>query len=329
MRSLPVLLMFGLVGHLLPIEAATEKVVAKKMGSRFEITAVHPDAAVARAAIEAAYAEIDRLEAMISSWRDDSETTRINRAAGRHPVAVSPELFGLIRRASKISALTDGVFDISFAGAGQLWDFKAADPKLPDPKDLAGKLALVDYRRIALDAPNRTVFLEKPGMRLGFGAIGKGFAANRAVHVLKERGISSGVVNAGGDLVAFGQREDGSPWSVAIADPQKRDSVFAWLNIREQAVVTSGDYERFVTIDGKRYSHILNPKTGFPANDLRSVTIICPDGEVADALATAVFIMGRGAGLDLVNRLKGVEAILVTAEGELRYSDQIQTQLDF
>lgn len=309
--------------------AATEKIVAQKMGSRFEITAVAQEAAQAHAAIEAAYAEIDRLEAMISSWRDTSETHRINAAAGIEPVAVSPELFHLIRRACKVSALTHGIFDVTFAGAGKLWDFKAENPRLPDPEAVKNKLRLVDYRKIQFDDQNKTVYLSEKGMRLGFGAIGKGFAANRAVQVLKAHGIRSGVVNAGGDLVAFGTQEDGRPWGVAIADPQNRDSVFAWLRVDNQAVVTSGDYERFIEVDGKRYSHILHPRTGYPVDDLRSVTIICPDGELADALATSVFILGRHDGLDLVNKLKGVEAILVTAEGSFLYSQKIQTQMDF
>lgn len=310
-------------------QAATEKVVAKKMGSRFEITAVAPDAAEARAAIDAAYAEIDRLEAMISSWRDTSETHRVNAAAGIAPVAVSPELFHLIRRACKVSALTNGIFDVTFAGAGNLWDFKAEQPRLPDPEQVKSKLRLVDYRKIQFDEQALTVFLPEKGMRLGFGAIGKGFAANRAVQLMKQRGITAGVVNAGGDLVAFGKQEDGRPWGVAIADPQQRDSVFAWLRVDNQAVVTSGDYERFIEVDGKRYSHILHPRTGYPVDDLRSVTIICPDGELADALATSVFILGRREGLELVNKLKGVEAILVTAEGSFLYSQEIQTQMDF
>ncbi len=310
-------------------QAATEKVVAKKMGSRFEITAVAQDAAEARAAINAAYAEIDRLEAMISSWRDTSETHRINAAAGLEPVAVSPELFHLIHRAGKVSALTNGIFDITFAGAGKLWDFKAENPRLPDPEAVKNRLRLVDYRKIQFDHQAKTVFLPEKGMRLGFGAIGKGFAANRAVQLMKARGIKSGVVNAGGDLLAFGTQEDGRPWGVAIADPQNRDRVFAWLRVDNQAVVTSGDYERFIEIDGKRYSHILHPRTGYPVDDLRSVTVICPDGELADALATSVFILGRREGLDLVNKLKGVEAILVTAEGSFLYSQAIQTQMDF
>lgn len=311
------------------LSAATEKVVAKKMGSRFEVTAVHADAKTARKAVAAAYAEIDRLEAIISSWRDTSETSRINQNAGRKPVSVSPELFGLIHRATKISALSGGIFDITFAGAGKLWDFKAEQPQLPDPVAVRKKLNLVDYRKVHLNPKTRSVYLSEPDMRLGFGAIGKGFAANRATAVLKQHGIQSGVVNAGGDLVAFGTREDGQPWTVAVADPQDPDAVFAWLRVDNQAVVTSGDYERFIEVDGIRYSHILDPRTGFPVRDLRSVTIICPDGELADALATTVFILGRNEGLALVNRLKNVEALLVTAEGKVLYSNQIQTQMDF
>lgn len=306
-------------------EAETVHEVQKKMGSRFEITAVHVDGEKARAAVGAAWDEIDRLERMISSWDEESATSRVNRAAGGEPVAVPEELFNLIRRSIRVSELTGGAFDITFASAGSLWDFKAEDPVVPEPAAIEAALAKVDYRRIELDEATRTVRLALPGMRIGFGAIGKGFAANRAVSVMKHEGIAAGVVNAGGDLMAFGSRENGSPWTVAIADPLHRDEVFAYLRISEQAVVTSGDYESFVEVEGVRYAHILDPRTGYPPRGVRSVTIVCPDGELADALATAVFVMGIEAGLSLVNRLNGIEALVVDDEGGLHFSENLES----
>lgn len=311
------------------LRAETIKEVRKKMGSRFEITLVTAEPDAGRAAMVAAWAEIDRLEAMISSWKPDSETSQINREAGIQPVAVSAELFNLVRRALKVSTLTGGAFDISFGGVGRLWDFRADPPRLPDKDVIRAALHLIDYQKIKLDPERSTIFLQGKGMAIGFGAIGKGYAANRALHVLRELGMRDGLVNAGGDLVATGRQEDGEPWSIGIADPREREHIFAYLALSEQAVVTSGDYERFIIIDGKRYSHIINPKTGYPVENPRSVTIICPDAELADALATAVSVMGPKKGMALVNRLKGVECLMVDTAGNILYSENIQTQLSF
>lgn len=296
-----------------------------KMGSPFHITAVAEDAGQARAAIEAAFAEIDRIEERISSWRESSETSALNRRSGQGPQAVSDELFGLIDRSLKVSKLTGGAFDISFAGAGELWDFKADPAVLPAAEDLRSRLDVVGYQGVLLDRAARTVELTKPGMKVGFGGIGKGYAANRAVQVLKEHGARSGLVNAGGDLVAFGRQEDGEPWSIGLADPLHPGTLFARLDLTDRAVVTSGDYERFIEIDGVRYAHILDPRSGYPVRGIRSVTVVCPDGELADALATSVFVLGVDEGLRLVERLRGVEALVVDDEGRLHPSSSFQT----
>jgi thiamine biosynthesis lipoprotein len=305
----------------------TVKDVRKKMGSRFEMTAVHPDRGIAQKAVDSAYAEVDRLEGMISSWKETSETAKINKNAGREPVRVSRELFNLIRRALKVSRLTDGAFDITFAGVGRLWDFKASDARPPSPDDVRKAMRHVGYKNVVLDEKKRTVFLRDSKARIGLGGIGKGYAANRAVILLKENGVEHGVVNAGGDLVAFGRREDGAPWDITIAHPLRPDRVFARIELTEQAVVTSGDYESFMVADGKRYGHILDPGTGYPADALRSVTVVCPDAELADALATAVFVMGSENGLSLVNDLHGVECIVVDRDGKILFSKNMGSQL--
>lgn len=307
--------------------AATVSDVRLKMGSRFEITAVHADRGRAQEAIDRAYAEIDRIEASISSWREDSETAEINRWAGRRPVAVSGELFRLIRRALEVTEVTSGAFDITFATFGGLWDFKASSPHLPDPAEVRRRLPAAGAANVVLDEAASTVLLRHPDTRIGFGAIGKGYAANRAVFVLRDAGVSAGVVDAGGDLVAFGRREDGAPWTIGIADPFDHDRVFARLVASDTAVVTSGDYERFVTIDGKRYAHILDPRTGWPVEGLRSVTIVCPDAELADALATGVFVLGPAAGLELIERLHGVEGLLVDRDGRVSTSTGLAARL--
>ena len=307
------------------VHGATHKSTRAKMGSPFSITAVADDEAAARAAVEAAFAEIDRIEERISSWREDSETSALNRNAGRGPMVVSDELFGLIRRSLSVSKLTGGAFDITFAGAGKLWDFRAKPPVLPDSEALKRGLAAVGYQRVKLDAEQRTVELSIPNSRIGFGAIGKGYAANRAAHVMKEMGIRSGLINAGGDLLAFGRQENGELWTIGLADPLNPDTVFARLDLTDQAVVTSGDYERFIEIDGDRYAHILDPRTGWPVRGVLSVTVVCPDGELADALATSVFVLGVKKGLELINRLRGVEALVIDDSGRLHPSESFQT----
>lgn len=306
------------------LHAVTIKRVAKHMGSRFEITVVAASEVEANQVIDKAYAEIERIEAMISSWRPDSFTSAINDQAGVRPVKVPSELFQLINRSLKVSTLTDGAFDITFASFGRLWDFKAETPKLPSEESLAQAKLGVGYHHIQLDKAEQTVYLDHPQTRIGFGAIGKGYAANAAVILLKHLGIEHGLVNAGGDLLSFGTQENGAPWSIVIANPRSRDQVFARLNINDRAVVTSGDYENFFVLDGKRYSHIINPKTGFPVEEVVSATVLCPDAELADALATAVSVMGVRDGMALIARLKNVDAVLINADGEVTYSKNIQ-----
>jgi len=301
--------------------AETVKDVRMKMGSRFEVTAIHADERQAQVAIDQAYAEIDRLESMISGWQPTSMTSEINRLAGQSPVVVPEELFNLVRRTLKLSLLTGGAFDITFAAVGGLWDFKTETPTLPEPVAIQQALTHVGFGKIQLDPEASSVYLEDPEARIGFGAIGKGYAANRAVFVLKENGIEDGVVSAGGDLVAFGRREDGRLWDIGIAHPKHRDQIFA------QAVVTSGDYESFIVVEGVRYSHILDPRTGYPLAHLRSVTVVCPDAELADGLATAVFVLGPQEGMRLVNSLRGVEALMVDSAGELLFSEGLKSQL--
>jgi thiamine biosynthesis lipoprotein len=306
-----------------PAGAETARSVRAKMGSRFEVAAVHPDAATAWRALEAAYAEVDRLEALLSEWREDSETSALNRNAGVRPVAVSPEVLALVQRALAVSRLTGGAFDLTWLSVGRLWDFQAAHPAKPDPAALREALGGVGAGKVVVDAAAGTVFLPDPRTRIGFGAIGKGWAADEGVRVLRAHGATGGVVNAGGDLRAFGRREDGRPWRVGIANPLARDRVFGYLEVSDGAVVTSGDYERFVTIDGVRHSHILDPRTGYPARGVRSATVVCPSAELADALATAVSVLGVERGLALLDALHGVEGLLVDEQGEIHLSKDL------
>ena len=297
------------------------------MGSRFELTVVAEDEALAREAIESAYQEIRRLEALISSWQEGSQTTEVNRQAGIQPVQVNDELFELTRRALKVSNWTNGAFDITFSSMYNVWNFKGENLSPPDPETIKRHLQYVDYQKVKIDPNKKTVFLPEKGMRIGFGAIGKGLAANGAARVLKEHGFKNGLVDAGGDLMAFGLDVTGQPWRIGIVHPRAEGKLIMELRLTDQAIVTSGDYERYFIYEGKRYGHIINPKTGWPVDHLRSVTVICPDAELADALATAVFVMGAEEGLATVNRLKGIEAIFIDNENRITVSNGIDQHI--
>jgi thiamine biosynthesis lipoprotein len=306
----------------------THKEVLKLMGSRFEITAVSADSILAWNSINAAIEEIRRIEKLISSWDPNSQTSKINRNAGIKPVIVDSELFELIKRSKKVSELTGGMFDISFASIDKVWKFDDSMTQIPTEEEIAASVSKISYENIILNEENSTVFLKNEGMKIGFGGIGKGYAANRAKAVMATMGVSHGVVNASGDLITWGKQENGQDWSIAIADPKDKIKIFGWLNISDQAVVTSGNYENFVEFNGKRYGHIINPKTGMPATGTKSVTIICPDVELADALATAVFILGENEGVELINQLNGIECLFINDEDEIITSKNLKLNFD-
>ncbi len=297
------------------------------MGSAFTFTAVHENPELAWESIVAGMEECSRIEALISSWTDDSETSEVNRNAGIQAVKVSKELFDLVFRCLKVSDLSNGYFDISFASIEKVWKFDGSMTELPDEESLKASVAKINYKNIELDAVNQSIFLREKGMRIGFGAIGKGYAADRAKKIMKAKGALSGVVNAGGDLKAWGKRPDGENWSIGITDPIDKTKIKSYLNISDRAVVTSGNYERFAEIDGKRYCHIIDPKTGWPVEGLQSVTVICSDGELADALATTVFVLGESDGLRLINHLEGVECIIVNNKNKMIYSNNVELNL--
>jgi thiamine biosynthesis lipoprotein len=298
--------------------------VVKLMGNRFEITVVCEDASFADEVILEAIEEIRRIERLLTTFNDQSQTNLVNRNAGIQPVAVDSELFHLIQRSQKISALTQGAFDISYGSIDKsLWNFDQSMTSLPD-KETAKKLVrLINYRNVILDEKKGTVFLKEKGMRIGFGGIGKGYAAEKAKLLLQQKGINSGIVNAAGDLTAWGYQPNGKPWTIGIADPNASRNAFSSLAITNTAVATSGNYEKYVVIDGKKYSHTIDPKTGLPVRGIKSVTIICPNAEIADAMATPVMIMGVKVGLDMVNQVKGLECIIVDDNDKIHTSKNI------
>lgn len=290
--------------------------ICKLMGCQFVLTAVHSSPQLAWDAIRAGVAEIERIENLISSWKDNSQTSRINQMAGIAAVQVDEELYLLIERSLKISQLTAGAFDISGTLSRYYWNFDCSDQAILAPAKVEELRSLVDYHLIELDANNRAVFLQKKGMKIGFGGIGKGYAALRAQQVMQSLGIANGMINASGDLMCWG-RPPGEPhWKVKIPDPENASQALFEIAIPFGALVTSGDYENYVLVDGKRYSHIIDPRTGMPVQSLKSVSVVCPNPELGDALATGISVLGPEAGIKLVNQLAGVECVVVDQAGQ-------------
>ncbi|WP_159476681.1 FAD:protein FMN transferase [Dyadobacter sp. 3J3] len=295
------------------------------MGNRFEISAVSGDELWANQRIDQAVGEIQRIEQLLSTFREDSQTQLINNHAGIRPVAVDYEVYALIERSIRISELTQGAFDITYGSIDKsLWNFDLNMQSLPTAEVAKNMVRLINYKNIVLDAEHFSVFLKEEGMRIGFGGIGKGYAAEMAKKIMQENGVKGGVVNASGDLTAWGKQPDGSEWTIGIADPDSKNKPFSYLKISDMAVATSGNYEKFILIDGKKYSHTINPKTGLPVTGIKSVTIISPNAELSDALATPVTVLGVTVGLDLINQMKNIACIIVDDHNRLFSSKNIK-----
>ena len=303
----------------------SSKKILKLMGSRFEITATANTQKTADIAVEKSIAEIIRIERILSEWSDTTQTGRINAMAGLRPVKADRELIQLINRCRKISELTDGAFDISFASMDKIWIFDRKERCLPDSFVVKEARKLIDYRRIIIQPEEGTVFLADKGMKIGFGAIGKGYAANRAVMVMKNiPGVKGGVINASGDIMVWGDNQKPGGWSIQIAHPEKPGQSIGSLKINNMSVVTSGDYEKYFTCGGVRYSHIINPGTGYPVTEIKSATIISPDAELSDALATSVCVLGLENGMALINRLKDVECLIIDHNNRIHKSNNLK-----
>ena len=300
------------------------KKVMKLMGNRFELGVVAEDETWAEERIMAGVREIQRIERLLTTYDDNSETSLINAHAGLTPVAISRETFDLIDRSIRISYITQGAFDITYGSVDRrLWNFDTTLQQLPDKETARQMVRLINYRNIILDNEKSTVLLKEKGMRIGFGGIGKGYAAEKARAVMQQMGVVSGIVNASGDLTAWGHQPDGNPWTIGIVNPNAAGEIFSWLSVTDMALATSGNYEKYVIIDGKRYSHTINPRTGLPVTGIKSVTILCPNAEIADAMATPVMIMGIEAGLDMINQMKDIEAVLIDDDNKVYTSNHL------
>ncbi|MBX3201207.1 MAG: FAD:protein FMN transferase [Labilithrix sp.] len=287
------------------------------------------DARKTRASFDAAIEEIKRIEGLMTTWRD-SEVSRINAAAGKAPVKVGAETFEVIREAVRTSELSEGTFDITFHTLHGLWKFdEDLDPHPPADKDVKARLAFVGYRNIQLDAAAQTVMLTKDKTQIGLGGIAKGYAVDMAAKVLERAGLTSFFVQAGGDLLARGRKPDGTEWQAGIRDPRGPEGkYFAKLPVTDHAFSTAGDYERAYVVGGKRYHHIIDPRTGQPATACRSVTVWAPTALLADEIDDAVFILGPEKGMKLVESLDGVGAVIVDAKNNVGISKLLRGKLE-
>ena len=298
------------------------------MGSELRLTASALDEGPTLAAFDAVFQEFDRLESLMSVWRPGSDVMRVNEAAGDRPVPVSPEVLEVLTVARQFSEWTSGTFDVTFGALTGLWKFDHdQDDTIPAPAAIRRLLPLVDYKALVLDEKQHTAFLRHKGMRLHLGGIGKGYALDRAARLLRDRGVHDFMIQAGGDLYVGGTRGD-RPWRVGIRDPRgPAEKSFATLELANGTFSTSGDYERSFIKDGRRYHHILDLRTGEPARLSRSVTLVTARAVLADALAKGVFILGPEAGMALIERLPGVEGVIVGARNELLISPGLRDRL--
>lgn len=286
------------------------------MGTEVTITVVATSGAQGNAAIDAGMNEIRRFDRMMSLYKDDSEITAVNVAAGKHPVKVSPEMIQVAEAAKHVSDLTDGAFDVTIGPLVVLWQMRLKEGKVPTEDEIARIKPLVNYRNIVIDKHASTLFLRKPGMIMDLGGVAKGYAADKVAKLLKKRGVDNAIVALAGDIRAMGRRSDGSPWRIGIQHPREKDKTLAVLDLIDKSISTSGDYERFRIVGKKRYHHILDPRTGKPSEGMISVTLVGNDGALVDPLTTAVFILGKEKALKLVKEF-GCEAVLEDASGNI------------
>jgi len=287
------------------------------MGARFDITIVARDSALAENSIDTVIAEITRIENLISDWIPQTQVSQINANAGIRPVEVDAEVFALAGRALELSRTTNGSFDISFAAMDRIWKFDGSMTEMPTAEAIKKSVEKVGYGNIILDKEKSTIFLKNKGMKIGFGALGEGYAADKCREMMLSRGIQAGIVNGSGDMSTWGKQPDGSDWVIGINDPVKRGKLFAVVPLKQGAVVTSGNYEKFVVFNGKRYAHIINPATGYPATGLSSVTVFCPSAEAANGFSTSLMVMGKQAGLELINRFPAYSCMMITDDGKV------------
>jgi FAD:protein FMN transferase len=311
--TLFIVLLFGFSCHAQVLRKRTTML----MGGRFDISIVAKDSLAAEQNIDVIIGEISRIENLISDWKPTSQVSVINQNAGIRPVKVDRELFELTKRALHFSEITHGAFDISFAAMDRIWKFDGSMTEIPSAEAIKKSVEKVGYKNIILDSINSSIFLKFKGMKIGFGALGEGYATNKCQQIMLAKGIQSGIVNATGDMSIWGTQPDGNPWNIGITDPFHPDTILATTTLKQGAVTTSGSYEKFVVFNGKRYSHIINPTTGYPATGLCSVTVFGPNAEMANGFSTSAMVLGKKEAKKLLNQYPEYSFIMFTDSGKM------------
>lgn len=307
------LLLFSLSAH----SQVLRKRTTLLMGGRFDISIVAKDSLTAEKNITEVIAEITRIENLISDWKSTSQVSEVNQNAGIKPIKVDREVFELTQRAIKFSEITNGGFDVSFAAMDRIWKFDGSMTEMPSADAIKKSVEKVGYKNIILDSVQSTIFLKLKGMKIGFGALGEGYATDKCRKMMLEKGIKAGIINGSGDMSTWGKQPNGEDWKIGITNPFKPEKLLAVVPLNQGAVTTSGSYEKFVVFNGKRYSHIINPATGYPVTGLCSVTIFGPNAETANGLSTSLMVLGQKDGLLLLQKFPEYSCLMITDNGKV------------
>lgn len=295
----------------------------KLMGARWDFTLVAKDSLTAEQNIDTCIAEVTRIENLISDWIPDTQVSQVNSNAGIKPVKVSEEVFELTKRALHLSEITGGAFDISFAAMDRIWKFDGSMTEMPTPDAIKRSVEKVGYKNIILDSVNSTIYLKLKGMKIGFGALGEGYAADRCREIMLKKGIKAGIVNGSGDMSTWGKQSNGKYWTIGITNPAKTGRLIKVVKLKHGSVVTSGSYEKFVEFNDKRYSHIINPKTGYPATGLTSVTVFGPSAEAANGFSTSMMVLGKELAIGFIKQFPAYQYLIITDAGQIISSPQL------
>lgn len=311
-----IVLLCGLTGNAQVLRKRTTLL----MGGRFDISIVAKDSLSAEQNIDEVIAEITRIEMLISDWKPASQVSQVNQNAGIKPVKVDREVFELTQRAIQFSEATKGGFDVSFAAMDRIWKFDGSITEMPSAEAIKKSVEKVGYKNIILDSVQSTIFLKLKGMKIGFGALGEGYATDKCRNIMLAKGIKAGIVNGSGDMTAWGKQPNGKDWNIGMTNPFHPDTIFAVVPLGNGAVTTSGSYEKFVVFNGKRYSHIINPATGYPATGLCSVSVFGPNAETANGLSTSLMVLGQKEGLLLLKKYPEYSCLMITDKGKIAKS---------
>lgn len=301
---------------------------ATLMGCRFDFSIIAEDSLLAEKYIDKAIDEIVRIENLISDWKPDSQVSKVNLNAGIQPVKVNREVWELTRRAIKISEMTEGAFDISFAAVDKIWKFDGSMKKVPSADQIKESIKKIGYKNIILDTLHSTIFLKIPGMKIGFGSIGKGYAADKAKEKMVRNHVKAGIINASGDISVWGNKNNGEDWKIGIVNPFEPTDIIGTFTLKDESVTTSGSYEKYVELGGKKYSHIINPRTGYPVKGIKSVSVIGPNAETANGFSTSIMVLGVKAGLRLINQYPDYSCLIITDKGKILKSKYFNTKVE-